>query len=110
VYPSESLKLDEYKRIGMANNIKPKTSIVIGKDRGLRYNQFSDSDKVFMSSPVSDVYYNVYKITYSDGDTVQMDEYGYIDNLGMPIMLKDVLERRKEYGVKDNYGVEDYLN
>lgn len=110
VYPSKELIFNEYERYGSAKNIPAKKAIIIGKDRGPKYNKYSDSDKLFMNASIADLHYKVFKVTYSDGSVVEKDDYSYMVNMEVIPTLDAVLERRKEYGVEDNYGVEGYLN
>jgi hypothetical protein len=110
LYPGkEYLNIENERRIN-TDVIRAGESIVYGQGRGWKQNRFREADNIFMNATANDLVYQSRSIEFEDGEIIREDDsQPYIDVLKNTPTIQDILERRKQYGVTDNYGVEVLL-
>ncbi len=105
MYPSDFFISDEYKYIDIFEGINPKESVIIGASQGWKYNQFIESDKVWMNVESSDILLRVTRVTFEDGESLTIDNYSYLGHLDSAPKLVNLVV----FGKKENYPEADSI-
>jgi hypothetical protein len=78
IWPEFSTDDDEC-RYAKDENIKAGVLTTSGKTRGWKYNQFINSQRRLLDIPLSEVKYKPAKITFFDGEIIEIDDLAYLN-------------------------------
>lgn len=112
IFPGEIWKtLSKTKKYQDASNIKVGESVLTGTRQGWKYNQFDDEDQLFMNADKNEICYNVTKIEFKNGSTIEENKYSYISRYhAEKPTLEDILKRRESYGLNDAFEIRRTLS
>lgn len=112
IFPGEIWKtLSKTKKYQDASNIKVGESVLTGTRQGWKYNQFDDEDQLFMNADKNEICFNVTKIEFKNGSTIEEDKYSYISRYySEKPTLEDILKRRESYGLNDGFEIRQTLS